>query len=430
MLASTGITQPTRRTEWKWRLLSFSRLTVNQWRQFSHVDVDLSKQVTILTGQNGCGKTTILNLLSKHFGWNLQFVSTPYIGKRTAKRIWSDLYGFDEDEIETIREDQINVGQIAYSNDTTCQLFVNSITPAHYNPDYRGMQNVVGMHIPSHRSITTYTNVQTISTEPITSAQQYQTYQQLLTQAYGGQRAENAGRIQKQSLISLALLGEGNSHVTPNAEMKRVFKGFQGVLRAVLPDSLGFQRIEIRMPEVVLVTQSGTFALDAMSGGISAIFSIAWQIYMFGHDKDSFSITLDEPENHLHPSMQRTFLPKLARAFPNCRIITATHSPFIVSSFPDATVVALTQDEDHRIQSQTLDLRDISGTPNEVLREILDVGSNLPVWVESEIDRLITRSERRAPEKRAAYIMKELQKLGISDAIVEYKRRRNDAKGN
>lgn len=401
----------------------FKRLTINRWRQFSHVDIDLTSQVTILTGQNGCGKTTLLTLLGRHFGWNLQFVSTPYIGKRTAQRLWSDLYDYTLRDIEDREQNANKIGVIQYDNDLSCDLFVETITGAQYHPDYRNMQSVDGLHIPSHRPITSYNNVQNISTEPITSTQQYQQYQQLLVQAYGGARAENPGKIQKQSLISLALLGEGNSHVTPNAEMRRVFKGFQSVLKAVLPDSLGFQRLEIRMPEVVLVTDTGTFAIDAMSGGISAIFSMAWQIYMFGHDKAQFSITIDEPENHLHPSMQRTFLPKLAKAFPNCSIITASHSPFIVSSFAKANVVALLQDDERKITSQKLDLQDISGTPNEVLREILDVRSNLPVWVEERIEKVIARAKKKDESARAAYVMSHLEKLGIADAIVEYKRR-------
>jgi hypothetical protein len=350
-------------------MTTFARLTLGRWRQFASVDIDLTGQVTILTGQNGCGKTTLLTLLGRHFGWNLKFVSTPYIGKRTAQRLWSDLYDDYLSDLDEQQQNTTRIGQIRYDNDASCDLFVNTITAAQYHPEYRNMQPVDGLHIPSHRPITSYNNVQNISTEPITSAQQYQQYQQLLVQAYGGGRAaDNPGKIQKQSLISLALLGEGNSHVTPNAEMRRVFKGFQSVLKAVLPDSLGFQRLEIRMPEVVLVTDTGTFAIDAMSGGISAIFSMAWQIYMFGHDKERFSITIDEPENHLHPSMQRTFLPKLAKAFPNCSIIAASHSPFIVSSFAKANVVALVQDDDRKITSQKLDLHDIVDFRREVTR--------------------------------------------------------------
>ena len=401
---------------------NFGRLSLGQWRQFAAVDIDLSKQVTILTGQNGCGKTTILTLLSRHFGWNLAFVSTPFMKGRRAKQLWSDLY--DNPEPDEANNNQFIIGSITYEDGRVCNLASTRIVDKQYNPDYQGLQAVEGLHIPSHRGITTYSDIQNIPTQPVASAQQYQQFQGMLSQAYGGGRSDNAGKIQKQSLIALALLGEGNKHVVPNPEMRRVFAGFQAVLKAVLPDSLGFLQLEIRLPEVVLVTKTGTFSLDAMSGGISAIFSIAWQIYMFGYDKDRFTITIDEPENHLHPTMQRTFLPKLARAFPRCRLIAATHSPFIVSSFADANVVALTRDDTQKIVSTQLDLRDISGTPNEVLREILDVGSNLPVWVEAEVDKIIARSQNKPTDKRANFIMQRLKKLGISDAIVDYKRRK------
>lgn len=405
-------------------MTNFQRLTTESWRQFSHVDIDLSHQVTILTGQNGCGKTTILSLLSRHFGWNMNFVSTPFIGKRTAQRLWSDIFDASIDDIEEQKNGQTRIGVITYENDVKCELFVNDITGAQYHPEYKNIQSVEGLHIPSHRPFATYNAVTNIPTEPIPSTQQYQQFQQLMIQAFGGSRGENPGRVQKSSLISLALLGEGNSHVAPNAEMKRVFSGFQKVLRQVLPDSLGFERLEIRMPEVVLVTKTGTFALDAMSGGIGAIFSIAWQIHMFGHDKEKFSITIDEPENHLHPSMQRTLLPKFARAFPKCKIIAATHSPFVVSSFAQSNVVALVQDENRKVRSEKLDLRDISGTPNEVLREILDVKSNLPVWIEDRIEKIVSRAEKINEDRRAEYVLAQLEKLGIADSIVEYKRRK------
>lgn len=409
---------------------NFSRIKVSGWRQFDAVDIDLSKQVTILTGQNGCGKTTILNLLSRHFGWNINFVSTPYVSKRTAKRIWSDLYNSNNSDVDQFDNNTVSIGSIEYDNDVVSDLRTKSITGAQYNPEYANMCAVDGIHIPSHRPIATYTNVESIPTEPVTSAQHYQQYQALIAQYHNAGKSSNPGLVQKRSLISLALFGEGNSNVTPNPDMKKLYIDFQRVLRSMLPESIGFERIEIRMPEVVLVTKSGTFSLDAMSGGVNAIFSIAWQIYMFGYDKDSFVLTIDEPENHLHPNMQRTFIPKLATAFPNCRIIAATHSPLIVSSYAAANVVALMRNGTQRIISEQLDLKDISGTPNEVLREILDVRSNLPVWVESEIERLIRRSDSKPQEKRAKYIMDRLKKLGIADAIVEYKRRSRGAGGN
>jgi len=125
------------------------------------------------------------------------------------------------------------------------------------------------------------------------------------------------------------------------------------------------------MPDVVLITDSGDFSLDAMSGGVSSLFGIAWQIHMYGADKDSCTVIIDEPENHLHPSMQRTFLPKLERAFPKYRFIVATHSPFIVTSNPKANVFGLIHREEKQIFSEHLENSDLAASPNKVLRDIL-----------------------------------------------------------
>lgn len=132
--------------------------------------------------------------------------------------------------------------------------------------------------------------------------------------------------------MSLAVFGYGSIAVIENPEYNRMFEDFQEVLRILLPKVIGFIRLEIRVPDIVFVTESGDFSLDAASGGIGAIVGIAWQIFMYGQDKEGFVVTFDEPESHLHPSMQRELLPNLFRAFPKTQFIIATHSPFIVPS--------------------------------------------------------------------------------------------------
>lgn len=454
----------------------FSRLTLANWRQFDSVDIDLDKQITVLTGQNGSGKTTILNLLNRHFGWSLHFISTPYYGKK-ANRFWSDVWrptnvrssatdnsGSDgktsegapsagangertshayrdpnvpqttktsdaEDQAVEPENTRLRVGEITYTSGQKCQLFSNTIVGAQYQLDAISQQPVQGLHIPSHRPVATYNPITQIPTDPTTAAQSYQQFQSFLAQTYSGQSSPNPGRVQKQSIISLALFGEGNSSVKPDPQMRAVFEKFQEVLRRVMPPELGFQKLEVRMPEVVCITRTGDFSLDAMSGGVNALFSIAWQIHMFGHDKETFTITIDEPENHLHPSMQRTLLPSLAQAFPNCTIIAATHSPFVVSSFPDANVYALANGEKGRIVSERLDTSAISRTPNDILREILDVRSNLPVWVENKISQIINGTAGSTTE-RARLIMEELERLGFTEALLEYKRGGHNAGGH
>lgn len=441
-------------------MTAFRTITLNGWRQFADVDIDLSKQVTVLTGQNGCGKTTILNILNRHFGWNIQFVSTPYLGKKTAKKLWSDIYGHlprpddldddsedenssgggetdsgshvpsnperkisQEDWIEDLANEPTVVGSIKYDNGQECELTTSTLVSAQYQLGYSAQQSVTGLHIPSHRPATVYHSVDSIPTNPTSVAQVYQQYQGLLFQSYSAANHQNPGMIQKQSLISMMVFGEGNSSVQENQEFVRIVSQFQAILRTIFPPDLGFLRLEIRMPDIVLITRTGTFSLDAMSGGISALFGLAWQIHMYGWDKEACTVTIDEPENHLHPSMQRTLLPNLSKAFPKYRFIIATHSPFIVTSFPDANVYGLLHStgetvapQQVNIRSHLLSTRDLAGTPNSVLRDILDVESNLPLWVEKEIGRVLA-DDSISEKDRARRLLDRLKDLGITDAL-------------
>ena len=66
-----------------------------------------------------------------------------------------------------------------------------------------------------------------------------------------------------------------------NPEYVEVFNGFEERIKKILPKEIGLTSISVNMPEVILKTESGDFSLDAMSGGVSSLFNIAWQIHMF-----------------------------------------------------------------------------------------------------------------------------------------------------
>jgi AAA domain, putative AbiEii toxin, Type IV TA system len=177
--------------------------------------------------------------------------------------------------------------------------------------------------------------------------------------------------------------------VEPNENARQLYEEFQDVLRLVLPPALGFQKLAVRMPEVVLVTRSGSFSLDAVSGGVAAIVDLAWQLFMFAPRETAFVVTIDEPENHLHPELQRTLLPSLLQTFPSAQFVVATHSPFIVGAVPDSNVYALTYDSDKRVVSHLLQDVDRSGSSNDILRDVLGLESTVPVWVQRYLEDVL-----------------------------------------
>lgn len=49
-------------------------------------------------------------------------------------------------------------------------------------------------------------------------------------------------------------------------------------------------------------------------------------------------LLVDEVENHLHPRWQKRLIPAILAVFPNLQIVATTHSPFALTSWPEARV--------------------------------------------------------------------------------------------
>ncbi len=398
----------------------FQALSVEGWRQYRSVEIEFHKRLTVLTGANGAGKTTLLNILNRHFGWNIQFMSTPV----TRRGALSWLNGRLPRQSES-KEIEGSIGRLVYGDGSFATLVVPENVPQQYNVQISGQQQVSGIFLPSHRPVYSYQPVDNIPTQVDAREQLLEQYLGNLRQLWAANaRVQSPSMRLKQSLISLATFGPGNSLVERNDEAMETFEGFQRVLRSVLPAQLGFERIAIRLPEVVFECRSGDFSLDAASGGVAALVDVAWQIYLKSvTTPGEFVVVADEPENHLHPELQRSLLPGLMSAFPQAQFIVATHNPFIVGSVPESNVYVMNFVE-HGFSGQTgvettlLDLVNKGGTSNEILREALGVPLPTSIWVEEVIERVaqsLDRADVTLDDFRAARI--ELAALGLEQYL-------------
>lgn len=141
---------------------SFGALKLARWRQFEEVDLDLSSHLTVLTGPNGCGKTTVLNVLGRHFGWSLNFLTASFLSKKERKARYSDAWEAFEDESPRTNV----VGSIEYASGLASRLTTSPHDQSQYQLNHENQQAVVGLHIPSHRPPPSYHRIQNIPIDP------------------------------------------------------------------------------------------------------------------------------------------------------------------------------------------------------------------------------------------------------------------------
>lgn len=110
-------------------------------------------------------------------------------------------------------------------------------------------------------------------------------------------------------------------------------------------------RIE-RLPSTAMLIDKGDVSLDIMqlSQGerslLALVADIALRLTIMNPEKENpllgeGVILIDEVDIHLHPRWQRSIVRNLQRTFPNCQFILTTHSPLVVSDPQDVQIFLL-----------------------------------------------------------------------------------------
>lgn len=427
----------------------YKSISVNEWRQFRDIHINLHPSLTILTGPNGSGKSTLLSLLGLSMDQSDQepFLATPINDDKSGKSAFSIATIFSRFNPFKLRTKQpvggndpedesgFDIGSILYSSGNIAKLRTNG-NGLKYSVDLYGRMPIIGFKIDSHRAIPRYQQVRSLPISGITPkdaffyfSQSLKSYQRGTFFHQDGRSIENPVAPLKETLIGFAAFGTDNTHMRAVPELVGLYDDFQDLLKKVLPNEIGFQKLEVRSPEIVIVSRTGEFPIDSASGGLMSLIQTCWQIFLFTKAYGETAVVLiDEPENHLHPSLQRDFLGKLVKAFSKVQFIVATHSPFVITSVKSSTVYALnytrlkeaSSTEKLAVTVQEIELNSKARPADKILDEVLGVSVTIPIWAERDLTEIANKFEKSNLTSEAiAQLRRDLDLAGLSEFFPE-----------
>lgn len=167
--------------------------------------------------------------------------------------------------------------------------------------------------------------------------------------------------------------------------------------------------------ESLLYCENGEYkTIDDLSAGyqsvLNLILDLAYRMAILNPDEgDNIPnadgiVLIDEIDSNLHPKWQWRIIEALTKTFPNVQFIAATHSPIIVSSCKNANIICIDEEQDVRYIGDSY-----AFSVNEILRDMLGYYMR-PAKIEDLIEKF-GKSMDREEYTQAKNILKQLTEL-------------------
>lgn len=167
--------------------------------------------------------------------------------------------------------------------------------------------------------------------------------------------------------------------------------------------------------ESLLYCENGEYkTIDDLSAGyqsvLNLILDLAYRMAILNPDEgDNIPnadgiVLIDEIDSNLHPKWQWRIIEALTETFPNVQFIAATHSPIIVSSCKNANIICIDEEQDVRYIGDSY-----AFSVNEILRDMLGYYMR-PAKIEDLIEKF-GKSMDREEYTQAKNILKQLTEL-------------------
>lgn len=347
--------------------MRINRLCLQNFRCYDQLEIDFNKNMTVIVGENGKGKTAILDALAISL--------TPYLNVFGAKG-----RNMAEKDVRKIKDvgcgDALRILRMKSKYPVTIEV---------EGTDSMGKDIVWKRELKSSRGRTTSVNARKLSEygkfmwEHVNGSNDEKVVLPVLAY-YGTSRMWNDSKLFGQRKIidleryvgyeeclepsssyntfgqwfkyAVLSAAEFSRYIMETGENKE--NPYELILNAVRQavttclKGMGWNNIDYSFALqdfVICHPDMGELTIEALSDGARSIISmaadLAYRMVRLNPDLGSRAVLetpgivlIDEVDMHLHPSWQYTVLYDLQQAFPNVQFIVTTHSPQVLSTVP------------------------------------------------------------------------------------------------
>ena len=420
--------------------MKLNQIKISNYRCFKEVEIDFDDHITLVVGQNGAGKTTILDAVAVSISTFLLGIDggvSRSILKDDARYEFYDLNGTIDSQhqfpvsIESTGDciDKQNIRWIRSLNSESGKTTIKdageltSIAKKVQNQIMMGDKELVLPLISYYGTGRLYAQKkEKRNMKSLTEFKRQVGYvdcmaaesnDKLMLNWFQTQTLKSLQKQQKTGVLESPILLK-----TVEQAICKTYERISGARNTSLSFDLDTHRLMLEFE-----TSEGAarkFAMDEMSDGykntLSMIGDIAYRMAVLNPmledavlEKTPGIVLIDEIDLHLHPQWQQTILKDLHAIFPKVQFIVSSHAPAVINSISREQIRILDNGEIYLPSAQTYG-RDA----NSILREVMKV-SERPADIKERME-LFNRYMDENNYKDADKTLKEIEEIvGTTD---------------
>lgn len=346
---------------------------------------NLNPHINIICGENGVGKTNVLDSIASCF--------SEFDNNIISKRSGSDNGRVEMNVIQSVEPKAFTLtAEIKKFEPSANDQYIANIL-------YSDNKNKL-LYLRTNRDIN-YKKVNSIQSDPdIEHRARYST---------SGVNNEDI----KDWLLNRILHSKHEKHLS-NTQLKNL--ELSKKCFSILNENYSFSRLDTKN-EIFLMAPTGEIYLEYLSSGFkSTIFILLGLIKEIDYRFEKFNISaedyeglilIDEIELHLHPEWQGRICSILKFIFPKAQFFITTHSPHVVQTAAHGEVIALERNIDRSVNQRSLPSSEYGyqgWTIEEILEDIMgmpDLRTQKYNQIKKKFDLALDKEDKK--EAQAAF---------------------------